>query len=194
MGGYRGPSLHPHPNGHAIETPAGLGPDVGGAATPWSLADGAGLVLAGDQAGGLAARRLGQKAGRAELRAMLAGLAHTLRGAGWAGAAPDAAGFHGYSEDAAIRQQLETLVALALDLANRHPQVLGRMRLPQPVLLHPPEHFQTLHFPLTHQRVLCLHHRPPTPLKGTLVLGAKGTLLLWGHRSTCCPGAAYTGG
>jgi hypothetical protein len=146
--------LHPHPNGHAIATPAGLGPDVGGAATRWALAAGAGLVLAGDQAGGLTARMLGQETGRAELHAMLAGLAHTLRGAGWAGAARAAAGFSGYSGDAAIRQRLETPVAQALDLANRHPRLLGSTRLPRPVLLHPPEHFQTLHFPLTHQLVL----------------------------------------
>jgi N-acetylglucosamine kinase-like BadF-type ATPase len=122
--------LHPHPNGHAIATPAGLCLDAGGSATRWALADGAGQVLAGGRAGGLAARLLAQEAGRAELHAMLlAGLGHTLREAGWAGAARAVAGFSGYSGDAAICQCLETLVAQALAMASGQVRVVSNIAL-----------------------------------------------------------------
>ena len=116
----------PHPSAAA---PAGLGLDVGGTATRWALADGAGHLLAEGHVAGLTALMLGQASGRAELHATLAGLGHTLREAGWAPAARTVAGFSGYSEDVAVRQRLEALVGEALGPAGGRVRVVSDITL-----------------------------------------------------------------
>lgn len=125
--------MHPQPHAHSTALsaglPAGLGLDAGGTATRWALADGAGQLLAEGQVGGLTALMLGQESGRAELHATIAGLGHTLREAGWAGATRAVAGFSGYSEDATTRLRLEALVAQALGMAAGQVRVVSDITL-----------------------------------------------------------------
>ena len=73
--------------------------------------------------------------------------------------------------------------AQALDLPNRQVQLLRGLRLAQRLALHPLQHPQALRLSLTHQRLsLPLHPtRSRCTAQGTLLLGAKGTLLFGAH-------------
>ena len=85
------------------------------------------------------------------------------------------------ARDQPLRAVLAYPAYRPFDLMSRHVQLLGRLRLRQPSVLQVPQYLQTLHYVLNHQLVPCRHQRPADSLKGTLLLGAEGALLSWGH-------------
>ena len=88
-----------------------------------------------------------------------------------------------FARDQPRRPLLPHLPAQALDLAHREAQRRCRLHLAQFARANSLHHGQPLCFLLTHQSPFLSQDAFPCSIcKGTLLLGAKGTLLSWGHK------------
>ena len=108
----------------------GLGLDAGGTGTRWALADAHGRLLREGAVAGLTALMMGNEAGRQQVRAVLAGLAHALAAQHDIPAPSQLVlGITGYSEDEALRSQLQSLLAELFQLPQNAVTVLADVEL-----------------------------------------------------------------
>ena len=107
-----------------------LGLDAGGTSTRWALADARGSVLREGSLAGLTALLMGNEAGRQQVRSVLQGLAETMAGQKDLPAPSQLVlGITGYSDDAALRKQLQALLAELFVLPPKAVGILADVEL-----------------------------------------------------------------